>query len=202
MIWVLFHNDFSKKSFKSGFVPIEKIFLLFLVIVFFSETSFQLLTKEKADLSETKWTHELNPYTCISNRHCWYQIFKIQKTSSQKLEKFGCWEIRETVLRIWICKLHESFASNPWSKERCRQLLQQPFTFYSFQFRIPTFIIYFSASFCVIQKLNPKLDVSDENDQICHQHRQTVTNKPTVHLRQEHDGGVVWFKQQAFTHVP
>ena len=105
MIWVLFHNDFSKKSFKSGFVPIEKIFLLFLVIVFFSETSFQLLTKEKADLSETKWTHELNPYTCISNRHCWYQIFKIQKTSSQKLEKFGCWEIMETVLRILILKI-------------------------------------------------------------------------------------------------
>ena len=105
MIWVFFHSDFSKKSFKSGFVPIEKIFLLFLVIVFFSETSFQLLTKEKADLSETKWTHELNPFTSISNRHCWYQILKIQKTSPQKLEKFGCWEIMETVLRILILKI-------------------------------------------------------------------------------------------------
>ena len=87
IIWVLFYDDFSKKPFKSGFVPIEKIFLLFLVIVFFSETSFQLLTKEKADLSETKWTHELNPYTCISNRHCWYQIFKIQKNFVSKIGK-------------------------------------------------------------------------------------------------------------------
>ena len=62
MILMLFMRIFRKKTFKCGFMPIQKVFLLFLVIVFFSETSFQSLTN--ADIS-VKNSNHLGTYSLI-----------------------------------------------------------------------------------------------------------------------------------------
>ena len=57
------HENFSKNIFKCGLMPTKKVFLLFLVKVFFSNTSFKLLTKASltnADFSNSKFKSSMN----------------------------------------------------------------------------------------------------------------------------------------------